>query len=245
MTHTNRLALALSMALVCLSCQGGARPTGPGPGERFEFAVHGDASVVDTGAISDSLDAHYERILGDLGVRGMPVVTVGVWTDRQAFLDDMEATSGARYSGVRGYIVRPNEIRLLQQSDIAHVAVHEFAHLVSMQVNPAIPNSPRWLWEAVAVYEAGEFVDPRTLDYMTSGDYPGLEELNATLEVDYKIYRVGYVLIEYVVSNWGMDAVIGLIETNGDIAGQLGISPTAFEAGWHLFVEDKYIEGSN
>ena len=46
--------------------------------------------------------------------------------------------------------------------------VHEFAHCASMRVNPAIANNPRWLWETVALYEAGQIVDPRTLPYMTA-----------------------------------------------------------------------------
>jgi len=42
--------------------------------------------------------------------------------------------------------------------------VHGFCHAVSLYVSPTFGNNPRWLWEAVALYENAEFVDPRTPD---------------------------------------------------------------------------------
>ena len=35
-------------------------------------------------------------------------------------------------------------------------SVHEFAHAVSLALDPSFSNNPRWFWEAVAVYEARE-----------------------------------------------------------------------------------------
>jgi hypothetical protein len=111
-----------------------------------------------------------------------------------------------------------------------------------MQVNSSIPNNPRWLWEAVAVYENNEFVDPRTLSYMVSGNYPTLEELNSDYNSgNHYIYSVGYILLEYINETWGMDKVIELIQTNGNIPLTLGIAVEGFESGWYLFIEEKYL----
>ena len=60
-----------------------------------------------------------------------------------------------RFPGSRGYVTGDNELRLLYHRRLSaqKEAVHEFAHVVSMYVNSTIPNNPRWLWEAVALYE--------------------------------------------------------------------------------------------
>ena len=53
---------------------------------------------------------------------------------------------------------RPRGVR--SSGMVSHL-VHEFAHCVSLQVNPRIANNPRWLWESVAIYESRQSVDLR------------------------------------------------------------------------------------
>ena len=111
-----------------------------------------------------------------------------------------------------------------------------------MQVNSTISNNPRWLWEAVALYESNDFVNPNTLSYMVSGDYPTLDELNTDYNSsNHSIYQVGYVLLEYIVVTWGMDTVKDLIQNNGDLTDSLGLTTREFESGWYQFVEEKYL----
>jgi len=173
----------------------------------------------------------------------MPRVTIKIWADYDHFLDDMETDIGIHYNGATGYIFGPTESRLFYNAQVAPAAVHEFAHLVSMQVNITISNNPRWLWETVALYESQEFVDPKTLSYMVSGDYPTLAELNTDYNnSNHNIYQVGYVLLEYIVVTWGMDTVIDLIEHNGNIPGILVMTTRDFESGWYQFVEEKYLK---
>jgi hypothetical protein len=110
-----------------------------------------------------------------------------------------------------------------------------------MQINSTIPNNPRWLWEAVALYENDEFVNPRSLPYMVSGNYPTLDELNSDYNSgNQQIYSVGYVLLEYIVETWGMDEVIELIKSNGHISLVLGRTESEFEYGWYQYVEQTY-----
>jgi len=134
------------------------------------------------------------------------------------------------------------EMRLQYSDEVSQTAVHEFAHLVSLQVNSNFANRPRWLWEAVALYECQDFVYPKSLPYMVSGDYPTLSELNTDFNSsNHSIYSVGYVLLEFVVQTWSMAKVIDLIKTNGNIPSVLGITTQMFESGWHQYVEDKYL----
>jgi len=58
---------------------------------------------------------------------------------------------------------------------------------------------------------------------------------------NHSIYSVGYVLLEYIVLTWGMDAVIDLIKNNGNLSNSLGLTTREFELGWYHFIEEKYL----
>jgi hypothetical protein len=78
------------------------------------------------------------------------------------------------------------------ETDSKKVAVHEFAHTVTLKLlldhEPQPLNSknfdkkfstfPTWLWEGISVYEAQQFVDPKTLPYLNNGQHPSIAELN-------------------------------------------------------------------
>jgi hypothetical protein len=118
--------------------------------------------------------------------------------------------------------------------------VHEFAHIVSMAVNASISNRPRWLWETVAQYESGSFIDPTRLEYMRAGRYPSIADLDAAWNTSSQVYEVGYVLGEFIVARWGQDGLVRLIRLNGDIPGALGVTTAELESGWHTFLHEKY-----
>ncbi len=92
----------------------------------------------------------------------------------------------------------------------------------------------------MALYEAGQFVNPRGLSYMVDGHPPTLAEVNANWQTNTQVYDVGYLLIEYIVEKWGTQQVVDLIKTLGSISAVLGISVSEFEAGWYEFVMRKY-----
>jgi len=92
----------------------------------------------------------------------------------------------------------------------------------------------------MALYEAGQFVNPRRLSYMVEGHPLTLAELNANWQTNSQVYDLGYLLIEYLVEKWSRQHVVDLIKTFGDISSVLGISVSEFEAGWYEFVMKKY-----
>ena len=225
-----------------LSCSKNTTPVEPINEEHFEFILFDGLNTSDILPTSTALENNYQRIINDLHVADMPKVTIKIWADYNHFLNDMESDIGIRYTGATGYIFSFTELRIFYNNQVAVAAVHEFAHLVSMQVNSTISNNPRWLWEAVALYENNEFVHPNTLAYMISGDYPTLNELNTDYNSsNHRIYQVGYVLLKYIVDNWGMDTVIELIQNNGNLSVSLGLTTTEFESGWYQFIEDRYL----
>jgi hypothetical protein len=52
---------------------------------------------------------------------------------------------------------------------------------------------------------------------------------------------VGYVLAEYIIEGWGMDALRELITTNGDVSAVLGMSVDELQQGWHRWIEARYL----
>lgn len=217
-------------------------PALPGQ-EPFNFVLHDTLTTSDVAHLSKALNDNYERVKQNLRVQRLPTITVQVWSDEEQYQLVMEQAFGSRFPGSRGYVTGDSELRILYHRHLSaqKEAVHEFVHVVSLNLNPDFGNNPRWLWEAVAQYEANELRDPNDVDYMRRRDFPTLEDLNAGFNSSKNIYDVGYLLVDYIVSNWGRDELIDLIRSNGDIPATLSTSVADFELGWHQFIEEKYL----
>jgi hypothetical protein len=227
--------------LFAISCDNPSETDEPSSNEHFNFVLYNGLVESEVSKIKVNLNNNRQRILDDLRITNMPEVIIKIWGDYASFLNDMETDIGTRYNGATGYIFSPTEVRMFFNSSAAQTAVHEFAHLVSMQINITIPNNPRWLWEAVAIYEAQEFVNPNTLSYMVSGNYPTINQLNSDFNSNRTIYRVGYILSEFIISQWGVDLFIELIRSNGNIPNTLGVSVSNFESEWYRYIEEVYL----
>jgi len=247
---------ALLTVLVCLTVGcGSSTATSPSPlsqaltpGESLSlkvqtahFQVFGSTTPDATlRATADRLEAEYSRILGDLGVASHPTVTVRVWQDNNAFYNELTRYFGTRYRAT-GYITGPTELRLLAGGNLDTNAVHEFVHAVSLDVNPRFGNNPRWFWETVALYENGEFVHPRLLEFLVNGNFPTLQQLDGDVNSDTPIYQVGYLLGDFIVSRYGREPFLRLIQTSADLRGILGMSDAEFEAAWKNYVRQRYL----
>jgi hypothetical protein len=119
--------------------------------------------------------------------------------------------------------------------------VHEFCHAVSLSVSSTFANNPRWLWETVALYENGELVPPRTVDYMVRGAYPSLAELNADPNAGRQIYELGYVIGEFIVARWRRAGLLDLIRAHGDVHAVFGVTPAEFETEMYAWIRATYL----
>jgi hypothetical protein len=204
---------------------------------RFYTDAVSDAALRE---LASALEDRLPRYQTDLGVAATGPFTVRAWQDQAAW-----ATEVRRYFGrpidTSGYVTGPSELRILAGPRLTRDATHELAHCVSLHLNPQIANNPRWLWESVALWENGEFVDPRTLEYMAAGHPPTLESLSVDVSAGRQVYDVGYTIAEFVVSQGGSEALVRLVLANGDTTVALGLSSRAFEDGWYTWVREKYL----
>jgi hypothetical protein len=202
------------------------------------FAGWTQATAVQSAA--DALERQYARVLSDLNVTALDPITVQIWQDEATYNAALDRFFGVRYQS-HGYITGKNELRLLAVPQLDVHVVHEFCHAVSLSVSSTFGNNPRWLWETVALYENGELVSPRTLDYMVRGAYPSLADLNADPNAGRQIYDLGYVIGDFVVARWGRAGLLDLIRARGDVSAVFGLPPDAFEAEMYAWIRAKYL----
>jgi hypothetical protein len=245
--------LAVALVLALLGCGGGGDGGTGGPAapsatgetlslrlETAHFRIHaGQLSDADVRAAGEALEAIYPRVVSDLDVPTEQVVTARIWQDRTTWDQAVRAFFGRSFQ-TTGYVTGPGELRALATEVLGTTVRHEFCHVASLWLNPTIANNPRWLWESVALYENSEFVDPRGVAYMASGQYPTLAQLDADITVGRQVYEVGYLIGEYVVHEYGQGGLVDLIVANGNTQQALGVSTAQFEAGWHAFVRERY-----
>jgi hypothetical protein len=221
--------------------------------QHFDFLF---SSSIDTStiiALANTLESNYERIGNDLKTQPSGNIETNIYAQRWRYV---KATGNW---GGSGNIEGISKLHFVEQawgeSDNKKVAVHEFAHTVTLKLlldNETQPidskrfdkkflTFPTWLWEAISVYEANQFVDPGTLPYLNNGQYPVISELNDRLKGG-KIYSCGYTIIEYILTRYGQDNLIKLIENYGNLKNTFNVTDEQFCKEWYEFVKGKYLK---
>lgn len=187
--------------------------------------------------IKTALENNFDSICNRYQVKDIPKMRVVIWSN----VNEYNRSHNYQYNGSAGYVVSRDEIRILFiGKQTASNAVHEFAHAITLHVSNSFGNNPRWLWEAIAVYEAGQFIDPKTLAYMVNKQFPSLQSLSGDVNSTTQIYDVGYTLADFIIKTWGYPRLVELIKSHGDLNSTLNIREAAFEARWHQYLEHEY-----
>ncbi len=212
--------------------------------EHFKVTVYGTIPAAATDSILNKLERNFLRVCTDiLGRSAERKTEIKVWAAQSQFYDDMKKDLGVIYYGSGGYVYGPYEARILYSApaSASQAALHEFCHCVSMMLNRTIPNNPRWLWEAAAIYESGEFIHPRNISSIAAGNFPTLDNMNREFNQGGQIiYQVGYLVADYIISVFGFEKFRSLILSNGDISGILSLTAEQFNSDWKNFVKNKY-----
>jgi hypothetical protein len=236
-----RALFALSLALALAACDSDS-PTEPQAApaplpltrQTDHFILrYSDATASLVDAYAAALEASWARVTADLGQGSLPRIEGMLHPTQSSFT---AATGYAATGSVEG----PNRFHMVAVPLSTQVAVHEFAHNVTLHLAPGAANDPTWLWEAVAVYEAGQLVPPSSLPSLVAGSFPTLAALNDRGS-SVSIYAVGFVLTEFVVDGWGLAGVRQLLLARGDTQSALGLSTAEFERRWKEFVVRRYL----
>ena len=218
-------------------------------GEGFEFIYDHDIPEKDIEKIHALLLSRKPALLADFNLDTMRTVTVRVWNDREGYLAEQEASLGMRYPASLGYVwftlFSPRrEIRLLNKGEgVAQTALHEFVHLVTLELNLKFANNPRWLWESIAIYKSQDHWKYASNPHLIRGRFDHLiAELNSDANASGAIYEVGYTIGEYIESTWGKEAFITLVKSSGDIESLAGKPLNEVIEDWRAFVKAKYLK---
>ena len=214
------------------------------------------SSSIDTSKIhklADALESNYFRIGNDLKTAPSANIETNVYVHRWRYIKATKNWSAS------GNIEGVSKLHFVEQawgeSDFNKVAVHEFAHTITLKLlldmesksissknfDQNFSTFPTWLWEAISVYEAKQFVDPKTLPYFNNGQYPNIPELNNRMKGG-KIYSCGYTLIEFILFKYGQDKLINLIKYYGDLKNAFDVTENRFCKDWYQFVKEKYLK---
>lgn len=208
--------------------------------EHFTFYTQGlDQSEVYL--INLKLEEHYDRILQDHGLEQLQKINFHVFNN----INELREAVKRKFPEVfvpdfaRGLTPSATEVYLVNSLPVRYTMfIHEFSHCVTQHLNATIPNNPRWLWESVALFEAGELVHPKEINILASGNLPTLNQLsnydNST------IYQVGYLIGEFVFQSYGKEKYIELIRNNGNVEKVLGMSEETFMNEWYQHVKQHY-----
>ena len=204
----------------------------------FEF-TYDSLAKSDFESIKEALESSYTIITDRYQVKDIPKIRVVIYSDVEKY----NRSHNYMFNGSSGYVFSREEIRVLFiGKQTVPNSVHEFTHAITLFVSGDFGNNPRWLWESVAVYEAGQLIDPKTLPYMVSKDYPSLQTLSGNVSAPTRVYEVGYTLAEFIIKTWGYPRMVELIKSHGNVQATLNVSEQAFEAQWHKYLETNYLK---
>lgn len=198
--------------------------------------------------VRDKLEENYDRVVEELKPLEMRNIKVKIYPDQAAYRKGVDRPDSPDWVvGTAGkdelHMVSPNHPGPGKTYDtMLGVAVHEFVHCVTFNLTSyTSTGSLSWLYESIAVYEAGQFQNPQELQSLVKGKYPTLKQLNQSTE-EPNVYDVGYTIIEYIRDTWGMNAVRDLITSSGNLPAVLGKNEAEFEKGWYEYVKGKYLK---
>ncbi|MGQ8364557.1 hypothetical protein [Glaciecola sp. 1036] len=203
----------------------------------IKYIAIGDVPNHTIQQVSSIVEANNERILTRYEIQNMPQVTIKIWQDRHSF----EASYGDNAQFVQGYVVPKDwEARFFNgRPDIGLGVVHEYTHLVTLAINSQFNNNPRWLWEAIAIFESERPPVPKinTLKCLAEDVFPTLQNLE---EHPFNIYKLGYYITDFILSTWDKQKLIELVKTNANLEAVLDVTTAEFESMWIDFLRHRY-----
>jgi hypothetical protein len=212
-------------------------------GSRSVWATAADRQTAQD--ILGAIKKNSTQVCDDLQTECQFTVVVEVYPDQASFDEYVMNPEMRGFFAISG---QPHNIQMvspanpgshkISYNDGVSVAVHEFVHLALNKINPDLPT---WLEEGTAVY-----VGPHNL-YSTVCQSVFPFELTPSfqqLEEDYNSVQApdlfAYTLVDFIVSQYGMDKLNLLLRSPDKLENILGNSKGTFEVQWKQFMQAQY-----
>lgn len=190
-----------------------------------------------------TLEQNFTRITEDLKVSLDKKVEVYIYSDLNTYheaINQPEAPSwvvgNANPIERTIQMVNPSKADGRPYSEFMKVIVHEFAHVVTREINSDVSSLPVWLSEGIAVFEAEQNngIEEVITKAKESDKFPTLSDFETD---SYTFgnnggYQFSYYLVEYIVKLYGYEKLIELIKAPLKFENILGVSKEEFEKQW-------------
>jgi hypothetical protein len=220
--------------------------------KHFNFFANGNVEKEVVLSLANALETNYLRITGDLETVPYDSIAVNIYSSQWRYT----LATGNWFAS--GHIEGPAILHFVEESTNQNgswrSALHEFTHAVVLKLlidasplpfdrktfDDKFQTMPVWLWEAVSVYEAKQFREPKSLSYLTNGTYPSLVELSD--RSNGKIYGCGFTIIEFLLHQYGKEKLIALLANYGNIKLVMKTTNEDFMKKWYEFIKIKYLK---
>jgi len=224
--------------------------------EDFRFIRVGEVADATMREVASALVDGAPRVLETLGISRQThgsdamftkPVDVFLWHNQSEFAEAFVG-SGGEAPGIPenfadGYVRHPPEFREIhvfdRGEDSGRIVLHEYAHVVTLAIQPNLPHKPSWLWEGAAQYLADKPPEPKNLGCLTNENAPSMLEIH-----DFPgalVYNdVAYYMVEFIVQKHGFDKLLELIYENGNTERVLGVSEDEMHRSWVEWMRASY-----
>ncbi|MBU3128641.1 peptidase MA family metallohydrolase [Clostridium tagluense] len=133
-----------------------------------------------------------------------------------------------------------------QFDNVLNTAVHEFVHIIVNKINA---DTPRWLNEGIACYEAKDnnenWIRKTVMNGLVNNTVPTFKDLDTgeDFETFFKRngYQYSYTIVESIIEEFGYDKLYNLIESPNNFLGILGITENQLQNKWMEFIKKNYL----
>ncbi|MFL0195708.1 peptidase MA family metallohydrolase [Clostridium sp. WILCCON 0269] len=221
--------------------------------ETEHFIIHYtefDKTCIDK--ISDVLENSYNRITNNLNQQLQKKLIIEVHPDRNQLhiaLGFPNAPDWIRGGLGIGKIVIASPLNPPPGSEFYNVlntAVHEFVHIIVNKINE---DTPRWLNEGIACYEAKDnsenWIVKTVGNGLVNNILPTFKDLDTGVDFETFFkrngYQYSYTIVESIIKLFGYDKLRKLIKTPNSFVEIFGITEDELQNQWIDYIKVNYL----
>jgi hypothetical protein len=130
--------------------------------------------------------------------------------------------------------------------NVLNTAVHEFVHIIVNKIND---ETPRWLNEGIACYEAKDnnenWIRKTIKNGLVSNMIPTFKDLDTgeDFETFFKRngYQYSYTIVESIIEEFGYDKLYRLIKSPNNFVDVFGITENEMQSKWIEYIKKNYL----